>query len=457
MRRSISGGTWLFLSSLTVAVIGFVFWLIITRIVGAKSIGVASSIISSSTIAITVISAGLNIAVIREIAAKGTTALKASIVVSSLLAFLAGVISIPLVRILGYGNFSLIAFVLALTSLISIPLLSALIGLEMFKDYFIVISGASLAKIVVGVLLALLGFKMLAPLLGYAMYPIIAGGIALLILLKITSGLSVSNGKLYSEIKDLVKLSLSNYPYVFSGQILSMLSVYFFAFFTRSAVNTGTFYISLMITLSIAAIPVSILNAALPIGTRRNADPFGEGFRLGLGLATPLIVLAIAVPDYILKLINTELIGGAETLRVLLLSIGPLSALGAIINKLNKEKRVKELSTIGVLRLAVLMFLLPLLIKYESMLGAALSFLLANFITLIWAFRYESLLFKNFIGLWSTQIIAYLISVFLASEILSSIISLFISLILLETIGLFTFNDLTFTLKVALNALFGKE
>ena len=75
-----------------------------------------------------------------------------------------------------------------------------------------------------------------------------------------------------------------------------MLGVYIFAYTTGETDSTGALYISLMIIQAITAIPASILNAALPIATRRNKDPFTNTLRISLALAIPIIAAATAAP-----------------------------------------------------------------------------------------------------------------------------------------------------------------
>jgi len=47
-------------------------------------------------------------------------------------------------------------------------------------------------------------------------------------------------------------------------------------------------------SLAILAIPSPLLNAALPIGARRNVDPFSDSLRIGLAPATLIIVAVVA-------------------------------------------------------------------------------------------------------------------------------------------------------------------
>ena len=163
-----------------------------------------------------------------------------------------------------------------------------------------------------------------------------------------------------------------------SNQLLAMLSVYIFAYLVREVVPTGTLHISMMIALAIAAIPGSLLSAALPIGTRRNIELFADSLRIGLALATPIVVAVITAPKTILTLINPELVEGADTLRILMLSTTPLATLTAAITKLNKERDTKALTIIGVARLTLLIALLVLLTKTLGIMGAAIVYLAAN-------------------------------------------------------------------------------
>ncbi|RLI43752.1 hypothetical protein DRO64_05205, partial [Candidatus Bathyarchaeota archaeon] len=63
VQETIIGGAWISLGSLSISLGGFVFWLVIARLVGAEALGVASAVVSCSGIAITLVSAGLGMAV----------------------------------------------------------------------------------------------------------------------------------------------------------------------------------------------------------------------------------------------------------------------------------------------------------------------------------------------------------------------------------------------------------
>lgn len=129
----------------------------------------------------------------------------------------------------------------------------------------------------------------------------------------------------------------------------------------------------MMASLAVAAIPASILNAALPIAARRDTDPFTDALRLGLALTTPIIAMALAAPGQILGLVNPDLAGGSRAFTILLLTVTPFTVLAAATIKLNKEARKRELTLIGALRLASLLALIHPLTNQYSAEGAALA------------------------------------------------------------------------------------
>ena len=450
---AIARGTWIFLGSLAISLTGFVFWLIIARIAGAESVGIASAVVSSSMIAATLVAAGMNVAVVREVAARGVRAFTASLTLASIAGIVASALTIPFIHALGYQDLALIASLLAISSTISIALLFSLIGFEKFRSYFLTVLTSSLAKLLIGVVLAILGFKILTPLIGYLSYPIVASIVALILLASSISFRGSKPGR--EELKSLAVLTFSNYPYMFSNQLLTMLSVYIFAYLVREAVPTGTLYIALMITLAITAIPNSILSAVLPIETRRNTNPFTESFRIGLALATPVIVAVASAPTLILKTINPELAQGASTLMILLLlSIAPLAALTTAITKSNKEGQVKNIVVIGVSRLILLIVLLPPLTGMLGIQGAALAFLTTNILLIPLALRIEPLITKPLLTLWSIQItLTILLYTTPLNELIKAIGALTLTPILMHTTNIFTISELHNTLKTIISTI----
>ena len=204
----------------------------LSRLVGVESVGVAS----------TLVSAGLNIAVIREVAAEGPKAFTTSLLLALVLGSVAAVVTVPLTHSLSYGSLAPFASTLALLSITSIATAQSLVGLEEFKIYFTAMFTGSIAKIAVGVTLAVAGLGALSPIIGYLAYPLVLLLTTLILLLPVLRR-SRNLRPNVAHFRSLVKLSFSNYPYVFSNQLLTMLGVYMFAYLIREAVPTGTLYI----------------------------------------------------------------------------------------------------------------------------------------------------------------------------------------------------------------------
>ncbi len=453
---AISGGLWLFLGSLSVSLLGFIFWLVLSRIVGVEGVGVSSSIISAVSIAVTITSAGLNFAVIREVAANGARSFSASLILAVLSGMLSAVIVQPLINGLGYAVYGFFASILAFITVFSTVFQFSLIGFEKFKEFFYSALVGSLAKLVVGIVLALLGYGVFALLLGYTSYPLFVLIVACLLLLPVLR--NNSSGASLIDLKNLIVLMLSNYPYMFSNQLLTMLSIYLFAFLVREPVSTGILYLSFMIALAISAIPSSIINASLPIGTRRNVDPFTDSFRIGLAVATPIIVLAIALSRLLLFLINPRLVDGVLTLEILLLSIAPLVALTTIIAKLNKDRRIFSLGLIGFTRLLALLVLLVLFVGIYGTLGVALSYLLANVVVLaVLLSRYKRIA-GIFATIWGIHILSFLIScIGVFNDYVSAVISLTVSIAILYYAKILTFNELLNITRIIVSTLKVRE
>ena len=444
----VGGGTWVLLGGLAVSLSGFVFWFVLSRLVGVESVGVASAIVSASGVASTLVGAGLNIAVIREVAARGPRAFTTSLLLALVLGSIAAVVTVPLTYSLGYGGLTSFASALALFSIVSIAAAQSLVGFEEFKRYFIAMLTSSIAKIAVGVALAAAGLGALSAIVGYLTYPLALLAAALLLLLPVLKCVSDLRPTV-TRFRSLVELSFSNYPYVFSNQLLTMLGVYIFAFLVREAVPTGTLYIALMVSLAVAAIPNSILSAALPVSIRRGTDTFAEGFRVGLSLATPIVVLVGGASTALLSAINPDLAAGSLPLKVLLTSIAPLTALTTAIMALNREGNVKGIAVLGLSRLAVLTALLPVMTNYFGLLGASTAYLIANIAPLPVARKYVKI-WNHLAVLWTIQTSLILMSIPLSSyvgEIPSALALAAASILIMHATKTYTLRELAETVE----------
>ncbi len=388
---------------------GFVLWVIVSRLLGVEVVGVTSAAVSAAGVASTLIAAGLPIAIMREFAAKGLKALPSAVLVTLVLGVASALTATLMVTALplSFGVPLWVPPTLSLMTIMSMAGLQALVGLGRFMEYFASTLAASLAKVVVGVGLALLGWGALAPLLGYVAYPLVVLFVTAYFLATTyftrPHGDPRGGGSLGSGVLPLLKLTYSNYPFLFSTQILNMLSVYFFAILTGKAVDTGTLYLSLMIVLILNAVVGSALNASLSVSLRRGMDPFTETLRLALAIATPLATAVSVAPLLPLYLINPALVKGASTLTILTLTIPPTAVATAALMKANKEGNHKTIAALGIARLITLLALLPPLAQVAGTDGVALAYLVANITPLPIATRKAPGTLKPLLVTWGIQ------------------------------------------------------
>ncbi len=406
----VAGGSLLFLSSLTISSAGLIYWFIISRVLGVDSVGIISSLTSAAGLATALTSAGLPIAALREFAARGRYALKPALITSLTIAALSGVLAYGLSLKLGgeAGNLTWFPAVLSSLTVTSIPLAQALVGSGMFSEYFKTTLTASITKLIIGTAPLAIAATLLTPLTGYLSYPAaVIAAVTYYIIRKASSrnkaGESrISKGALVQEVKELVKLTYSNYPFMLSTQVMTVLSVYGFAVATGRMFGTGVLYLSLMIVLVISSITGSLLTASLSVGVRRDYDPFTNALRVGLGLTTPIAVTVSAAPTLCLMILNPKLVTGALTLSILALSIPPSLTITAAIMKLNKQNNHRKLTEIGLTRLTTLIIALITGVNYGTE-GVAAAYLLSNITPLPITLKQIPKSLKHLTIYWATQ------------------------------------------------------
>jgi len=261
----VAGGSLLFFSSLMVSITGLVYWFIVSRVLGVGSVGIISSLVSAAGLATALTSAGLPIASLREFAAKRLAVLKPSIAASTVFALASALLAYLLsIRLVGVKEFMWFPVLMGFIGVLSMPLAQSLIGLGLFKQYFRSVFVASIIKVLLGTAPLVIAATLIAPLVGYLSYPLIIALLAIYYMLKFRNRFSgASNVGFISGVKSLVKLSLSNYPFILSTQVMTLLSVYGFAVVTGKVFGTGVLYLSLMIVLVISSVTGSLLTASL--------------------------------------------------------------------------------------------------------------------------------------------------------------------------------------------------
>ncbi len=446
VRESLRAGTWLFLGSITVSLTGLIFWLIISRLSGAGSIGVASSVFSSAAIAGVLVSAGVNIGVMREVAARGPGAVPPGLMAALVLGAMASLLVVPLCLLLGFGGWLvLLASLYAGLNVVFVVLLGVLQGLAMFRRVFLVQVFSSFSKLVVGVGLALMGLGALAAVAGFTLYSIVGvfSGLALIMPL-------FHRGFDPRVFREILRLGYANYPFVASSQLVTALAVYLFAFLTGSPIDTGRLYISLMVAIAVSGLAGSVVAASLPIGTRSNSDPYGEAYRLAYGITLPVVVAVIPFSPQLLGLVNHDLVAAAPTLSLLLAFTPSLVMLSTIQARLNRYGRKRDLTLLGLLRLGLLIAL-GVAFSRIGTIGVAIAYTLSTLVPTIVGLKLVPGAAKTYTAYQAAPILPLALTIFGTPPVLASALALATTLVAQYLTGTMIPKDYIKTINEIIN------
>ncbi|GBF08534.1 hypothetical protein apy_02590 [Aeropyrum pernix] len=451
LEKTIRGATWIYLASLTSTATGFLFWLTIARLAGAEAVGAASLVASSAGMAATILSAGLPLAVARETAARGGQGAAAAIAVGLLVGAIGGIVAYILTLRAGLESFSLYASLFAGTSIVAATLNGVLLGLLKFRLQFATVALGNLAKLLVGVGLAITGYGALAAVAGLISMPlmILAVGSSALFALALKRGIPRITG---DSVASLVALAASNYPLSFSTQFFIFLSVYLYKLLGGNLESTGGLYISFMILLAIAGLPSSLQIASLPVATKLGGRPQETALRLGIAIAIPPTIVVIVLAPQLLSLINSELTESVGTLRILLLAVPSLVAFAALTSTLNVEARGKSLALLGISTLAVTTTLMLPLTKAFSDRGVALAFLAGTTINVALQARRLGLPLKPLAIAQATQLIAILTTLYMPT-VLALTVALSFSITVMLRTRVITVNDIMYLKRLVIKIL----
>lgn len=238
VEEAVAGGAWLFLSNLAVSLAGLLFWLVIARLAGVESVGAAGAVVGAAGAAATLASSGITIAITREVAVHGLPAASAGLALALLLGIPAALASALLVKALGYAGLAIYAAALASFMVAAQALSFVLVGMEMFREYFHASLAASVAKLALGAGLAVLGYRLAAPLAGFLAFPLALAGVSLAVILpRLVGGRAAPS---WGRLRGLAALTASNYPFMLSSQLLMVLSVYAYALISGEEASTGS-------------------------------------------------------------------------------------------------------------------------------------------------------------------------------------------------------------------------
>jgi len=428
--KIIHGTIWSFLGTISFMIGGFLFWVIIGFLISVKELGYITTAVSLAGLLTGLANIGFDYATLREAPIKGGKTFGSILLVSILSSIIFSSLSFLFKDI--YPRFyDLIPFVILLTiiGVTSIVGRNLLIVAGEYKFIFISNLFYLIVRFSVGIILILLGYQILGVLLSYLLSQLTAFIISFIISLR-KIGLAFPT---LNDISETIKIGLSNYPLALSNILARNASTLLVAILSTNPINTGIYYMCLVITITLASIPTMMSMIGLPVSVKSNRTAaLDHIIRLGGSFILPFTIFVGSTSDWILGLINKSLISGFPILTLLTFSIIPQMILSVGISKLNYNKNLKLITIIGALQLFILVISSILLIPVYGLFGIALSYLLAKSIPLI--FLKINIDYITGLKLFVIQAVYVSIAFFLSEFIPSLIIGFLVAFLSLLTI-----------------------
>lgn len=392
MRRALSNTFYLINDWLVIMIFGYVFWIILAKLMSASDVGMFSTI-SNLAIFISVFATfGFNNAAAKLIS---------SYLAKNMHDVAAGIIkftiekTILLTVILSIATFAVLRFVfpayldeLGVLAVIlfmipnSLYLISqgVLLGLQDMKKIFITDLFSYIVKIIITIALIMAGMKYLGPTIAFAAAMMFAffwrmRGV------KIKKH-EIDRKELWEYSKDSMIGTL--------GMILFFQSTIIILGLFRTFAEVGIFTLAFMLTTPVRAIFQSVSGSLLPMTSGKwdmNENEkarmlIDEAIRYSVFLIMPLLLMFIFFAEDILSIFaQQEYIIGASSMKIIAsasLLYGLSFVLLTVLYSTGNPRKSRDLNMIGGVSNTIFAIAL---IPFLGMLGAAVSYLLASLIT----------------------------------------------------------------------------
>lgn len=449
----------LFLDYLFVAIGGWLFWIIISKLASINDIGMATTIYSLVISIATITQLGAEYPLLKKSHVDRSIILGTGLVIQVAISIAAIPLIILVISNMYQGSlqeFTWIAIVLVI--LIAIEFVARYILLGVFdakKVLAIDMLGFSM-KFLVGYILVSMQYGAFGILFAFLSELLIIA-VAYLFIARKTFAFSIGRILFFKEI---LRDSLVNAPSKWSNMIIINLSVVLLASIGVHQGDIGIFYITLMISIVVGSFASSMAFMVIPTFSASKKDLSSDSLRISLSIITPVITVMLVAPNLVLSLINSRYEVGAPLLLVLAIGMLPFSITVNAITRLNNLMKPKKLVFIGILQLSTFLLSFFLLAPSFGTLGAAFAILLAftasATVSMIWsgrsALKHAALCFLSvFIGTVLGYIV-YLIAIEASvshPQILATMTSVIASIIVILATKNLSLREIKYLVKEA--------
>jgi O-antigen/teichoic acid export membrane protein len=386
--KFMTSSIYLFLDLIVIAASGWLYWLIISKLIPISVVGQSTSVYSLVVLTSSIVGLGLEYPLLKKTSNDGSKIIGSSILIEILVAIIALPFMIAVLNNIHYQDMQVIT-VIAILMFISIALgfvaRYALLGISASRTILLIDTISTVAKFVTGFILVLSGFGVLGVLLSFMLQSVISVCIALAL---INKSVGVTLGDL-KYIKNTIVDGVVNIPSIFSRTLIFSLSVVLLASFGVTSSEIGVFYITLMISVVAGGLISSTAYMVIPASSMAQKDLVSGSIRIGISLTAPIITVLLVSPKFVLSLIGAEYASGQVLLMILAVGILPFAFATNTISRFNYLGMTKRILFIGLIQIIGFIVSFVLLVPQIEVVGAALSILISYSIScipvLIWS------------------------------------------------------------------------
>lgn len=414
LAKVVSGGFWLYLDTILMSLIGYLYWVLIGIITGPIEgptiIGYASTTISLAGIITSIANFGIPIGIQRFLGkAYGENnyemlkryfipAILFIFVVTLLTSFILFAFNFILVSALKIeAIYIILAGILVLFNGLNTTLKSFLLSILRTKQIFVFDFIAQLLRLGGGIYLVIIGFDGVGAVLGFVLAGVILTATLSVYTLTVLRSIHISIGKVFDleVLRELFNASVVSWlPNVITiiGTQIGILVL----FSHQGALSTGVYYIAYAIFLVVLALPNTFLSLLFPVLSgleSGHASATKRTLNLVLVTSTPLAAIMAVYSPFILGLVGTGYISGATILTLLSLSI-PLACvvngIRSLVYALGEYNRVLILgSAISLTRIIFYFYLVPLMGGLGTAISFDLGFIAGFFVAVVYSYKHN--------------------------------------------------------------------
>jgi O-antigen/teichoic acid export membrane protein len=403
--KFINSSVILFLDLIVVAAGGWLYWLVISKLVSPSVVGQSTAVFSLVLLTSTIVGLGLEYPLLKKSSTE-----RSKVVGSAILIEL--VITIAVVPFLIYTlkdqehealqSYTIIALVMIISISQGYVARYALLGISASKTILVIDTITTIVKFVAGYFLVLSGLGALGVLLSFMLQALLTACIALSLVYNIF-GFSFAG---FKYLKNIFKEGIVNMPSIFSRTLIISLSVVLLASFGVASSEIGIFYIALMISLVAGGLISSTAYMVIPASSMAQTDLTSGSIRIGITLTAPIIALLLTSPQFVLSIIGTEYVSGQILLMILAVGILPFAIATNSISRFNYLGASRRLLFIGSLQMIGFIVSFILLVPTFKGVGAALAILIAYSVSCIPALIWSEKILLRYIANTAIAIIA---------------------------------------------------